>query len=864
MKKIYFLFVLAVLSLRSFGLTATFYATGSTGSYKTGNTTATVRADGNIMTTATTQRGWAVFDLSSLPAGITVTSVEIGGSVINYGGSGTPASWVTRGYAGDLSTVTTASTLFANCASGTIMSTASYGATTGNFALTSTAAGNTFIQSNAGNRISICFTGGNTRIYTIEGQTGASSTTGVHAPYITVTYSCTSVFGTVATATPRFLCNGANFSLSGTASGATTYRWDGPGGYTSTMASPSSPITASAATAGVYTLTAFNSTGCGVSDTEMVSLKTSPTTITGNASPCTGTSSTLSSSPSGGVWSLSSSTGATITAGGVVVAGSTTGTGIVTYTLPSTGCSTTVNITILQSPAPITGPPTICQTGTGTYADTSAGGTWTLLPTVRASINSTTGFTTGITFGSAIVTYTVANGCRATMPITVEQNVANIGMTVDSVCPLLSINLTNSVSGGLWSTSSPNATVNSATGAVTGVLAGTAIITYSNSCNSDTALVKVRIPPAPITGVFHLCQGQSNTLANATPGGLWSSSNTPIAAVGAATGVVSAGFAGSATITYTATTGCIDAESFTVYRTPSAIFGSASACPGTTTMLYDTSAGGIWSSADTMIARINSIGMVSGITASTTTITYTFPATGCYTTTPVVINPLPGPIIGNSIFCANVVDTFLNPTPGGTWSSSNSSLASINSFTGQVNTLMGGTPIITYTAGNGCYKTKTILIHPAPAPLISINYWAGTLSTASYFTAYQWYRNGVMIPGANSNRVAITDVGNYTVWVRDTFTCENMSPMVNISSVNVTEVDMQHAVSIYPNPATGQLNIEAPVPVSAVISTIEGKISRTFTSAKSMDISSLPAGMYMVVVYDQEGRKLKTEKLIKE
>src|SRR5437016_2319364 len=54
----------------------------------------------------------------------------------------------------------------------------------------------------------------------------------------------------------------------------------------------------------------------------------------------------------------------------------------------------------------------------------------------------------------------------------------------------------------------------------------------------------------PITGPSTLCQYQSVTLADATPGGVWSSSAPSIATVGSATGIVTGATPGVTIITY--------------------------------------------------------------------------------------------------------------------------------------------------------------------------------------------------------------------------------------------------------------------------------------------------------------------------
>lgn len=70
----------------------------------------------------------------------------------------------------------------------------------------------------------------------------------------------------------------------------------------------------------------------------------------------------------------------------------------------------------------------------------------------------------------------------------------------------------------------------------------------------------------PITGGTSVRTGLTVTLANATPLGAWSSTNTSVATVGASTGVVTGVAVGSCSIIYTVGSDSI-AEAFTVYYT---------------------------------------------------------------------------------------------------------------------------------------------------------------------------------------------------------------------------------------------------------------------------------------------------------
>ncbi len=351
MKKIYFLFLFCCLSFATFAQTVTIYSTGAAGSFTTGTaTSAPTDADGNIVASGAISRGYGVFDLSSIPAGATITSCIIGFNVASYTGFGAASGWNTYGYAGDLSTFSGApATLFANMVAGTSLSTATYGGSPGNKTLASTAAAIAFVQANRGSKVSISWTGGNTRLYTITGETGTATTAGTHAPYLQITYTCTGVSGVSASAAPNPLCVGAALTLTGVATGATTYSWSGPGAYASTQQSPT--FATNAASAGIYTFTAYNAGGCGTpATTAAVTLNATPTstiTPTGTVLLCTGGSQVFNSTTGAGYtyqWyesgtALTGSTNQTYTA-------NLTGSYSVFITDPTTGCG-------LMSPATV-------------------------------------------------------------------------------------------------------------------------------------------------------------------------------------------------------------------------------------------------------------------------------------------------------------------------------------------------------------------------------------------------------------------------------------------------------------------------------------------------------------------------------
>ncbi len=79
----------------------------------------------------------------------------------------------------------------------------------------------------------------------------------------------------------------------------------------------------------------------------------------------------------------------------------------------------------------------------------------------------------------------------------------------------------------------------------------------------------------------------------------------------------------------------------------------------------------------------------------------------------------------------------------------------------------------------------------------------------------------------------------------------------------VINTAVNNDVQLFPNPATNVLNVKAAGNVNVAIFSIEGKKLIEQQHAKSIDVSSLVSGMYLIQVYGENNALLKAEKFIK-
>ena len=329
-------------------------------------------------------------------------------------------------------------------------------------------------------------------------------------------------------------------------SGATSYTWTLPGGWTGTSTSNSISITPSSSS-GTISVAANNSCGPGIARTlnvTVTSIPTQPAPISGNASACQGIVNVYSVVPVSGAtsytWTLPSGwTGSSTTESISATTGITGGT-ISVLAKNLCGSSSTRTLTVSVSNVPgkpelITGNTTVCQGIQQTYTIPSVTGAtsynWTL-PSGWTGSSSTTSLITipGATSGTLSVT--ANNYCGTSASRTLSINVTPIpgqpdpiagnNLVCQGIPQTYSITPVSNATSYTWNLPSGwiGTSLTTSITVIPGTLSGFISVVPENSCTSGTErklYISISSVPLPPVGTAALSITQNSFEANWNP-----------------------------------------------------------------------------------------------------------------------------------------------------------------------------------------------------------------------------------------------------------------------------------------------------------------------------------------------------------
>jgi len=529
----------------------------------------------------------------------------------------------------------------------------------------------------------------------------------------------------------------------------------------------------------------------------------------------------------------------------------TTGTYTVVATNTITGCVNlmTGSVTVSTNPLPIaytlTGGGAYCSGGAGediSLSNSETGLSYQLFngaSTSGTALTGTTGSSLDFGFELAAGTYTVV----ATNPATgCTNNMANsVGVTVNALPSAYTVGgggnycaggtgvhvtltgsdlpisyqiFVNGVSTGSAALGTGTPPLDFGLETTTGTYTVVATNTVTGCVNNMTGSVTVSTNPLPgaftVTGGGSYCAGGTGVHVGLS--GSVAGINYQLFDDGSVSGVASAGSGAAIDFglkttggTYTVvatngTTGCTSnmtgSVGITVNPLPSvsAITGRDSVCFAGTTTLSDATTGGVWTSSDITTSTVgSSSGVVAGIAAGTVTITYTFTnGSGCSAfvtyTMPVLPAPAVGIVTGPNTVCAGASITLGDGTTGGVWSSSDTTIATVDGTGAVTGVAIGGANIsYTFTDVNGCAASApyaitvgagipaSSVLPGASATLCHGNPVNLSVSPTATGVTYQWFVDGTAISGAFSSTYTATTAGDYTVVLNNGTCTETLS-----------------------------------------------------------------------------------------
>ena len=475
---------------------------------------------------------------------------------------------------------------------------------------------------------------------------------------------------------PDTICSGSPLLLTSTALATNINQWY----LNNTVIGGSTGITYSASAAGNYTIKTSTAAGCSrTSIPSNVAITLATISYPGSPFCPVGTKAVIQTGDTGGRYTVIPVGLIIDSITGLINLGtSKAGTYTVTYTVGPAHCPFTTSVIVQPQSAGISySKPTYCKSDpnqtvifapssltTGTFSASPAGLSIAANGTINPSASTVGSYQIKYTYGTAGV------GCgimTTTDSVSITAGPVVPAITgLSQLCTGSSITLSDTLAGGVWSSSNTSlATVISTTGIVTAVAQGNVNINYTitNSCGSAFQSFPLTITNGPvtppITGTNNVCIAKTITLSNTSAGGTWTSSDNTIATINNS-GVVTGVAAGNITITYSVTNTCgVAAQTLPVtVNAPTLSSTPVSICP--TALPYSWNGNSYAVAGSYTIHLTNALGCDS---AATLVLTLKTPTTS---STPVSICPtaLPYSWNGNSYPAAGTYTIHLNNAVG--------------------------------------------------------------------------------------------------------------------------------------------------------------------------------------------------------
>jgi len=169
----------------------------------------------------------------------------------------------------------------------------------------------------------------------------------------------------------------------------------------------------------------------------------------------------------------------------------------------------------------------------------------------------------------------------------------------------------------------------------------------------------------------------------------------------------------------------------------------------------------------------------------------------------------------------------------------------------------GVVPNIAY--GYGKADAFALLQEQSLATQPTISYNSGDLSSSTS-AGYQWYIDGVLVPGQTGQTINYQGDGSYQVVAINADGCFEISTPFEVSA-SLQSIGIE-TFEVYPNPAANEIHVQSSETILAVrCIDMSGKIINIPVIQSVMDISLLESGTYVMEIQTTAGRA--TAKFVK-
>ncbi len=167
---------------------------------------------------------------------------------------------------------------------------------------------------------------------------------------------------------------------------------------------------------------------------------------------------------------------------------------------------------------------------------------------------------------------------------------------------------------------------------------------------------------------------------------------------------------------------------------------------------------------------------------------------------------------------------------------------------------------------NGCENlSAAAIVKVNPAPEVPTVIFVDGSLTSSVALNYQWFKDDVLLSGANQQTLALTSNGSYHVVVTGSNGCSSRSATSNVVSLAIDKVAATAKVMVFPNPIGNQFTIESSQAGSYQLVDITGQriLKGDFArGATAVQVHELACGVYQLLI-QSEGTSPQVVRLVK-